>query len=562
MVNYFNKLPFAYLCINEEREILNSNEIFLENFYYNSEIKKLLPEIKLDLTEQEVYFNQKFYRVFCTKNEENFDLYFIENHLSNKIFVSLIFIDNYEEVLSSLEEFRQPLFMAIVDRKIKKMVNDIGGIVREFEKDRYLLISTLDKIEVLKENKFSILENIREIEMGNSIPVTLSIGIGMNGETLHQTMEFARTAIDLALSRGGDQAIIKDRENYQFFGGHSKEIGINSRVRARIKASSLSDFIEESSNVIIMGHKNPDLDCFGAGIGMFCIINSFEKKCNIVLNSVTSAISTMYNKIIKDEKYNGVFINTDEAKKLINRNTLLIVVDTYKASICESPEIVNKAKKVVVFDHHRKGVEFIEKAVLTYHEPYASSTCELITEMFMYTKKTIVLKSIEADAILAGITVDTKNFFFKTGIKTFEAAAFLKKKGADPMRVKNLFKSSMNSFKLKANAVENAEIFNNNIAISYIQDDSKDNINVLAAQTADELITLENIDASFVLCKYEDSIYISARSLGLINVQRIMEMLGGGGHQLVSAAQLKGITIEEAIKSIKETINIYLEEIN
>lgn len=561
MIDYFDKLPFAYSLINEQKEVLVSNEIFKQFFPSSEDINKVFSEIKLDLTEQEIYFNQKFYRVFCSKDEDNFQLYFIQNPNSNKIFVSLIFIDNYEEVLSSLEEFRQPLLMAVVDRKIKKMVRDIGGIIREFEKDRYLFISTLDKIDVLKENKFSILESIREIDMGNKIPVTLSIGIGINGESLEETMEFARTSIDLALSRGGDQAIIKDKENYQFFGGHAKEIGINSRVRARIKASSLIDFIEEAKNIIIMGHKNADLDCFGAGIGMFCLVSTFEKKCNIVLNNVTSAISSMYNKIIKDEKYQDVFVNSDEAKKLINRNTLLIIVDTFKLSICEDVEIINKAKKVVVFDHHRKGVEFIEKAVLTYHEPYASSTCELITEMIMYSKKTIPLKNIEADAILAGITIDTKNFSFKTGIKTFEAAAFLRKKGADTMRVKNLFKNSMSSFKLKSIAIQNAEIFNNNIAISFIQS-SEEDTNILAAQTADELITIENIDASFVLSKIKDTVYVSARSLGSINVQRIMEMLGGGGHQLVSATQIKNVSIQEAITSIKQTINIYLEEVN
>lgn len=561
MIDYFNKFPFAYSLINEQKEVLVSNEIFKQFFPSCEDIKNVFSEIKLELTEQEIYFNQKFYRVFCSKDEENFQLYFIENPNSNKIFVSLIFIDNYEEVLSSLEEFRQPLLMAVVDRKIKKMVRDIGGIIREFEKDRYLFISTLDKIDTLKENKFSILESIREIDMGNKIPVTLSIGIGINGESLEETMEFARTAIDLSLSRGGDQAIIKDKENYQFFGGHAKEIGINSRVRARIKASSLIDFIEESKNVIIMGHKNSDLDCFGAGIGMFCLVSTFEKKCNIVLNNVTSAISSMYDKIIKNDKYQNVFVNSDEAKKLINRNTLLIVVDTFKPSICEDVEIINKAKKIVVFDHHRKGVEFIEKAVLTYHEPFASSTCELITEMIMYSKKTISLKNIEADAILAGITIDTKNFSFKTGIKTFEAAAFLRKKGADTMRVKKLFKNSMSSFKLKANAIQNAEIFNNNIAISFIES-SEEDINILAAQTADELITIENIEASFVLSKMQDTVYISARSLGSINVQRIMEMLGGGGHQLVSATQIKGVSIKEAIESIKQTINIYLEEVN
>ncbi|MDE6357230.1 MAG: DHH family phosphoesterase, partial [Eubacteriales bacterium] len=407
--------------------------------------------------------------------------------------------------------------------------------------------------------KFDILDSVREVDMGNTLPVTLSIGIGMNGANLDEDMEFARVSIDLALSRGGDQVIIKDGESYQFFGGHSKEIGKNSRVRARVKAYALTELIEEASNVLIMGHKNIDLDCLGAGIGVSSIVSGIEKNCNIVLNNVTSSVSNLYDRLIKDEKYANIFITGEEALKIVNRKTLLIIVDTYKGSICECPELIDKCKKVVVFDHHRKGVEYIEKAVLTYHEPSCSSTCELITEMLMYINKNISVKSIEADSILAGIIVDTKNFAFKTSSKTFEAAAFLKKKGADTVRVKKLFKNSLENYNAKADVVKNAEIFNKDMALSVLTTEVSNPI-LTVAQAADDLLSIENINASFVLYQANEMIYISARSFGNINVQIIMEMLGGGGHQSMSATQIKDVSIEEAKELLKNAINQYLKE--
>lgn len=561
----FDNIPFSALKIAPDGIFVSYNAVFEKNILpyleEKTNIKDIIEDFAFNKEEQQVIINQKGYNIFVRKNEQNYDLFFSQIKMLDKYktTVGLLVIDNYDEVLDSLEEFRHPLILAIVDRKIKKMARDLGGVVKNFEKDKYILILSQESLDELKKNKFDILDNIREIDMGNTIPVTLSIGIGKNGENLDENMEFARVSLDLALSRGGDQVIIKDGENYQFFGGHTKEGNRNSRVRARVKAYALTELIEDASNVIIMGHRHTDLDCMGAGIGVYSIVSALDKNCKIVLNDVTSSVSYLYDRVIKDEKYKDVFISSEEALKLVNRKTLLIIVDVYKQGLCECPELVDKVKKIVVFDHHRKGTDYIENAVLTYHEPYASSTCELITEMLMYINKNIPIKQVEADSILAGIIVDTKNFAFKTGIKTFEAAAFLKKKGADTIRVKKLFKNSIDCYNTRANVVCNMKLYRENMAISILEDEI-DNPLLVVAQACDELLNIDNINASFVLCKINNNISISARSFGEINVQIIMEKLGGGGHQSISATQIKDVTIEEAVNMLKGAIDEYFKE--
>lgn len=561
----FDNIPFSALKIAPDGIFVSYNAVFEKNILpyleEKTNIKDIIEDFAFNKEEQQVIINQKGYNIFVRKNEQNYDLFFSEIKMLDKYktTLGLLVIDNYDEVLDSLEEFRHPLILAIVDRKIKKMARDLGGVVKNFEKDKYILILSQESLDELKKNKFDILDSIREIDMGNTIPVTLSIGIGKNGENLDENMEFARVSLDLALSRGGDQVIIKDGENYQFFGGHTKEGNRNSRVRARVKAYALTELIEDASNVIIMGHRYTDLDCMGAGIGVYSIVSALDKNCKIVLNDVTSSVSYLYDRVIKDEKYKDVFISSEEALKLVNRKTLLIIVDVYKQGLCECPELVDKVKKIVVFDHHRKGTDYIENAVLTYHETYASSTCELITEMLMYINKNIPIKQVEADSILAGIIVDTKNFAFKTGIKTFEAAAFLKKKGADTIRVKKLFKNSIDCYNARANVVSNMKLYRENMAIAILEDEI-DNPLLVVAQACDELLNIDNINASFVLCKINNNISISARSFGEINVQIIMEKLGGGGHQSISATQIKDVTIEEAVNMLKGAIDEYFKE--
>ncbi len=470
---------------------------------------------------------------------------------------ALIFIDNYEEVIESMEQARQSLLFALIDRKVNALAQEVNGIIKKFEKDKYIFMLSESKLELLIEKKFEILSYIRELEMGNQIPVTLSIGIGKTTENLSKSMEYARVAIDLALGRGGDQAVIKDAEKFYFFGGKLKEVGSNARVRARVKAYAISELIEEASNVIIMGHIKPDLDCFGSAIGMYKVASAMDKPCNIILNEVTTPIKEMYDRIIKISEYENVFIKNNEAIALANKKTLVIIVDTHRQSLFECGDIIDKTRQIVILDHHRKSTDFVDKAVLTYHEPYASSASELVTEILQYVKSSIKLKAAEADALLAGITIDTKFFAFKTGARTFEAAAYLKRNGADTLKVRMLFRNDYEHFKTKLHVIDRAEI-NDDIAISCCEKNK--NAGLIAAQSADELLNIKGIEASFVIAKEEKRIVISARSIGNINVQVIMEKMGGGGHQTVSAVQLLNDTIESARKKLDEALKSYFEE--
>lgn len=479
------------------------------------------------------------------------------NH--EKTAIAFIFIDNYDEVLAGLEDFRHSLLIGLVDRNITSFAEQINGVVRKFENDKYILVFSYSKIQYLKENKFSILNQVRDIRIGEHQPVTLSMGIGVNGATHAQSMQFARSAIDLALGRGGDQVLIKDNAQLSFYGGKSKEMEQNTRVRARVKAYALSELMEEASNVLVMGHINPDLDCFGAAVGIYRMTASMNRKCKIVLNSVNNNIKRMHDHLLELEDYKEAVVHEQAALQMLNERTLVIVVDTHRTSLVESHNVLSAAKKVVILDHHRKSADFIDYAVLTYHEPYASSTCELVTELIQYISAETKLKPAEADALLAGITIDTKSFTFKAGTKTFEAAAYLKRSGADTVRVKNFLKSEMDVSKAKAAAIRDAEIYRKTIAISTCPNDFS-NTTLAAAQAADELLNIIDIEASFVLCHNDNRIAVSARSVGTVNVQVIMEKLGGGGHHTIAGAQLPDATMYSARDKVKRAINEYLEE--
>lgn len=372
-------------------------------------------------------------------------------------------------------------------------------------------------------------------------------------------MANAKAAMDLALGRGGDQVLIKDGEKYLFFGGKSGEIHRNARIRARVKADALMELMGDASDILVMGHKNADLDSLGACIGICAMAKSIGKKCNIVMDKVSVGVKRLCDKMDESGKFGGVIVDGVDAMRMINDKTLLVIVDTHRESMVDSRQVLMAAKKIVVFDHHRKSTDFIEQAVLIYHEPYASSTSELITEMIQHMDKKVKLHQIEADALLAGITVDTKNFCVKTGAMTFESAAFLRRNGADSIRVRLLFQNDMDAYKAKATAVRDAELFRDHIAISVCPSDVE-NSTLTAAQAADDLMNVTGIQASFVCCKVEDTVYISARSFGEINVQRIMEKLGGGGHLTVSGAQLTDCTVEEAKEKVRAAIEEYLEE--
>lgn len=468
-------------------------------------------------------------------------------------------IDNYEEVVSSIEQIRLPLILGILDRKINSIANKTASIVRKFEKDKYLFIIEKNTFEKQSSEKFSILNYIKDVETGTRMPFTLSIGFGVNGDNLAQTLDFARIALDLALGRGGDQIVIKNKDAYTFYGGNSNDVEVKSKVTARVKAYAFSEFINSADKVIIMGHHHPDLDCIGSAMGVYRIVTSMNKPCNIVVNQQTSSVSRLFEMIKKSDIYNAdLFINSQKALEIANKNTLVVVVDVHRPDMTECQELLDIGR-VVLFDHHRRGVDFIEHASLVYHEPSASSTSELVTEMMMYIKSCPMLSYIEADALLAGITVDTKGFAFKTSAKTFEAASYLKKSGADSVKVHMLLQSDQDDYRVKTDIVNNANIYKNIVAIS-VATMEIENPKLRIAQAADELLNISGIDAAFVIKKIEDSILVSARSIEKINVQIIMEQLGGGGHRTMAAAQVYNMTVDEIIDKIKLTIDKMLKE--
>ena len=473
--------------------------------------------------------------------------------------VGMIFLDNYEEVVDSLDETRWPILSALIDRKLNQLAQDVDGVIRKLEKDRYFFLLKRGRLVQLKEKKFEFLNDIREISVGDHIPVTISMGIGCGENSLEEAMQNAKAAVDLALGRGGDQVVMKEGEKYLFFGGKTGEMGRNARIRARVKADALWDLMGESSGILVMGHKNADLDSMGACMGICAIARAMDKKSHIVMNEVGVGIRRLWDKMEKSGNFTNLTIKTAEALKMMDNNTLVIIVDTNRKSMVESPPVLDAAKRVVLFDHHRKSADAIDQAVLVYHEAYASSTSELITEMIQHIGKKIRLTNIEADALLAGITVDTKNFCVKTGAITFETAGFLRRNGADSIRVRLLFQNDMDAYKAKATAVRDAELFMDNIAIS-VCPANVENSMLTAAQAADDLMNVTGIKASFVCCKVGNTVYISARSFGDINVQRIMERLGGGGHLTVSGGQLQDCTLEEAKEKIRHAIQEYLKE--
>lgn len=471
-----------------------------------------------------------------------------------------IYIDNYEEVIQSIEEVRQPLLMAIVDRNLQKLASEVRGIVKKYEKDKYIVVIRHEQLEFLKENKFAILDEIRETNIGNDLPVTISIGLGSQVGDFMKGMENAKTAIELALGRGGDQAVVREGDKTSFYGGKTKGVENTSRAKARIKAYALKEIFTEAENIIIMGHHNPDMDSLGAAVGMYVCAREMKKEANIIVNNVSTSIKGLYNRLLESEVYKEhVLVNNAQARNLIRNNTIVVVVDVNRPSYTEYPEILDLASKIVVFDHHRISVEQIENPVLRHVEPYASSTCEMVAEILRYITDKVRLNAVEADAMLAGITVDTKNFTVKAGVKTFEAAAFLKRNGADITRVRELFRNDMESYKARAIAIKDTVIYKEGMAISTCPSNIPNPV-LVAAQAADELLNISSIRASFVLSQVENTIYVSARSFDTVNVQLIAEKLGGGGHLNMAGAQLTGMNIEEAIALLKSKIDEYLQE--
>lgn len=475
--------------------------------------------------------------------------------------VGMIYIDNYDEALESVEEVRRSLLIALIDRKINKYIASLDGIVRKTEKDKYLIVLRKKAVLALKESRFDLLEEVKTVNIGNEMAVTISIGVGLDAPTYIQCSEFARTAIDLALGRGGDQAVVKTPDSIVYYGGKSQQVEKNTRVKARVKANALQEIITSKDRVLIMGHRLADADAFGSAVGISCIVRALDREPHIVINNVTSSVKPLVE-LFKDRgTYEEDFIiGSTEALEMAGNNTVLVVVDVNKPSLTECPELIKGCKTVVVLDHHRQGVEVIENATLSYVEPYASSACEMVAEILQYIAGGVKVRSNEADCMYSGIVIDTNNFTAKTGVRTFEAAAFLRRCGADVTRVRKMFRDGANEYKAKAEAVRSAEIFRNAYAVGICPAEGLESPTEIGAQAANELLDISGIKASFVVTEYNGKMYISARSIDEVNVQIIMERLGGGGHMNMAGAQMQDVSAEHVITIIKTTINEMLEE--
>ena len=475
--------------------------------------------------------------------------------------IGMIYLDNYDEAIEGIEEVRRSLLIALIDRKINKYIASLDGICRKNEKDKYLIVLRKKALEEMKASRFDILEDVKTVNIGNEMSVTISIGVGLDGLTYAQTSEFSRNAIDLALGRGGDQAVIKSPESIAYFGGKSQQVERNTRVKARVKALALREIITTKDRVLVMGHRMADVDSFGAAIGIYRIATMLERKAHIVINEVTTSIQPLMGLFRDNPDYEeDLFISCQQAQEMAGLSDVLVVVDVNRPSITECPELLRLCKSIVVLDHHRQGAEIIENATLSYVEVYASSSCEMVAEILQYIGDDIRIRAEEADCLYSGIMIDTDNFVTRTGVRTFEAAAFLRRSGADVTRVRKLFRADAHEYKAKADAVSQAEIYRGAYAISTCTSEDIQSPTITGAQAANELMNIRGVKASFILTDYQNCIYISARSIDEVNVQIIMERLGGGGHMTVAGCQMEGISIEEGIGALKRTLDTMTDE--
>lgn len=484
-----------------------------------------------------------------------------KENFEQKLITGLLYIDNYEEALESIDEVRRSLLIALVDRKINKYMQSIDAIVKKLEKDKYIFLFKQKHLTQLQNNKFSLLEEVRAVNIGNEMSVTISMGIGVNTESYLAGYDYARAAIDLALGRGGDQAVVKDGEKLLYYGGKSIQVEKSTRVKARVKAHALKELVEAKDKVVIMGHAIGDVDSFGAAIGIYRIAKTLNKKTHIVINEITSTVRPLMSRFINNTDYEeDLFLKSEQALGVVDNNTLLVVVDVNRPNYTECKELLGLTKTIVILDHHRQSGESIENAVLSYIEPYASSSCEMVAEVLQYIGDGLRLRQVEADAMYAGVMIDTNNFLTKTGVRTFEAAAFLRRSGADATRIRKLFRSDMNEYKAKADAISMTEVYLNHFAITTCTSEGINSPTVLGAQVANELLNINNIKATFVLTEFNEKIYVSARSIDEVNVQVIMEKLGGGGHMSVAGAQFTNCSLKEAIQNVKEILSFMTQE--
>ena len=531
----------------EKRENFISKEITINDKVYNviGNYKKNNEKTKVDKYVLMLYFIDKTDE-FLLKTK----------YINEKTCIATIMIDNYEDLMQSMPDASRPQMIATIEKSLYDWVDFSKGVIFKMEKDTFVYILEQKDLKVFEENKFSILDEIKEIDLENKIPVTLSIAVSNEGDSLYEVYKSSLAGLDIVLGRGGDQAIERKDGKYEFFGGRTQELEKRTKVKARIVSNALEELIKESENIIIMGHKNQDIDCIGSALGLYRLAKTMDKNAYIVYNPLELGLESFMNSISEEKAYENVFIDKEKALGRISDETLLIVVDTHKQAYVEEPELLDATEKIVIIDHHRRATDFIEGALLTFHEVYASSASELVTEILQYTEKEVTLSDIEAESLYGGIMVDTKNFSFKTGVRTFEAAAYLRKCGVDIVKVQKWFQSDVETYNIIADIIKESEVVNETVAIAVYSGNNK-NSQIIAAKAADEFLKISDITASFVIANLGEKINISGRSIGDINVQIILEKLGGGGHLSVAGAQLEGCTVEQAREQLTKAIDEY-----
>lgn len=582
-------MPFPLVIIDERGGITWYNTPFLdmiiEEDILNERIYDLVPGINMEELlkggenkPRRIDYDNKSYLVYpnyvdsrktTSANNRLIMLYWVEysayfelekRYKDEQAIVSLIYIDNFDDVKNNTPDIHRPLLIAEIDKRINEYFMQYGGLVRKYENDKYLVLLNHKGLEHIQEKKFDILDEIRDLNIGNTMPITLSIGVSATSEDLIQSHDNAKSAIEIALGRGGDQAVLNKEGAYEFYGGKTKALEKRNKVRARVIGHALRRLVDESDNVFVMGHKNPDMDSIGSSIGVLRGVKNRGKMGYIILNGENPSITNICAKMKEEQpEIKDLIISSEEAKNLINENSLMILVDNHKPSFTEAPELLDLITKVVIIDHHRRGAEFVKDPVLTYLEPYASSTSELVTEILSYMSDDINLTKFEAEALLSGITVDTNNFSYQTGVRTFEAASILKRAGADTIAVRQLFRDDHDTFVYKAEVIRSSKIIFDNIAIGRLEEDIANGL-LIAAQSSNELLDIKGVKASFVLTYSNDRVHISGRSLGDISVQLILEALGGGGHFNVAGAQIMGVSMDKAEEMLIEEIRKYLKE--
>ncbi len=526
-----------------------------KQFNIDKKVYKILGSIVKAKKRKQKEYMLSLYFIDETKYNELFD-----NYNNSKTCIGIAMVDNYDDIMQIVLPERKIELLAKIEKEIINWVTKTGGLIIKTERDSFIYVFEQKYLAEFEKEKFNILDIVKNIEVDIRVPITISIAISSDGESNYEKYKTALAAMEIVLGRGGDQAVVRKNGKYKFFGGKTLEVEKRAKVKARTVAQSISNVIEDSDNVIIVGHKNIDIDAIGSALGIYRLSKTLNKECYIVSEPTGKSLGKFLEVLTNDEEYKNVILTESEGLQIITENTLLIVVDTHKTSYVEFPELLEKTEKKIVIDHHRKAPDCIEDAQISFHEVYASSTAELVTEIIQYAKEDVKLTLLEAESLYGGIMVDTKNFTFKTGVRTFEAAAYLRKYGVDIIKVKKWFQADLESYNIIANIVRNVEVYKDTIAIAVYEEENED-ANLICAKTADELLTISDITASFVMAKMGEKVCISGRSIGDINVQLILEKLGGGGHITLAGAQLEGVTLEEAKEELITRINEYFEEI-